>query len=76
MKRTGILLAIVALTMVPMAFSQLSNPSADNTPTVGERAPDFESPAGLIGQDTLGFKDFAGRSKVLLAFYPANFTGG
>ena len=76
MKRIAVLLPIVALVMAPMAFSQLSAPGADNTPTVGEKAPDFESPAGLLGQQTLGLEDFAGRSKVLLAFYPAAFTGG
>jgi len=76
MNRIALLLPIVALVMAPMAFSQLSAPGADNTPTVGEKAPDFDSPAGLGGQQTLGLKDFEGRTKVLLAFYPANFTGG
>ena len=76
MKRIAVLLPIVALVMAPMAFSQLSAPGADDTPTVGKKAPDFESPAGIAGQETIGLKDFTGRSKVLLAFYPADFTGG
>jgi len=51
-------------------------PGADNTPKVGEKPPDFELPKGLGSKETWGLKDFAGKKKILLAFYPADFTAG
>ena len=59
-----------------LGYAQLVVPGADNTPKVGEPAPEFELPVSLGSQQTLGKKDFAGKKKVLLAFYPADFTGG
>ena len=76
MNKIAVLLPIVVLVIAPIAFGQLTTHGGDTTPVVGDKAPDFESPAGVVGQETLGLKDFMGRSKVLLAFYPASFTGG
>lgn len=76
MKQSIWLVPLVVLTMVPLAFGQLQAPGVDTTPSVGAKAPDFESPAAITGDETLGLKDFLGRSHVLLAFYPADFTGG
>ena len=65
MKKTLLLLMIVTLSTSPMVFAQLVAPGADVGPKVGEKAPDFPA----LGQ-------FAGKKKVLLAFFPAAFTGG
>ena len=76
MKRVILLLPVLMVLSAALAFGQLQAPGVDNTPQVGQLAPDFERPLGLRGEETLGLKDFRGRSKVLIAFYPANFTGG
>jgi len=65
MKRILPLLPIVVLVLSPIVYAQLVAPGADNTPKVGEKAPDFPA-----------LKDFAGKKKVLVAFFPAAFTGG
>ncbi len=41
---------------------------------VGDMAPDFELPATTGGKVKLS--DFRGKSNVVLAFFPAAFTGG
>ena len=41
---------------------------------VGDTAPDFTLPATTGGKVTLS--DFRGKSNVVLAFFPAAFTGG
>ncbi len=78
MKRTTFLfLPAFVLAMALAAFAQLQAPGVDNTPKLGEKPPDFELPKGLGPQaGTLGMKDFAGKKKVLLAFFPAAFTAG
>ena len=78
MKRTTFrFLPVFVLATAAAAFAQLQAPGADNTPKLGERPPDFELPKGLGAQaGTLGMKDFAGKKKVLLAFFPAAFTAG
>ena len=71
-----LLLPLVVLSMALGSYAQLTAPGADNTPKVGEKAPDFELPTRLGSSETLGLKDFAGKKNVLLAFFPAAFTGG
>jgi hypothetical protein len=73
-----LVLPVVMLSMLLVGFAQqLAVPGPDNTPKVGQRPPDFELPKGLNPQaGTLGLKDFAGKKKVLLAFYVADFTAG
>ena len=74
---TYLLLPVLVLATAVAAYAQLQVPGADNTPKLGEKPPDFELLKGLGAQTgTLGMKDFAGKKKVLLAFYPADFTGG
>jgi peroxiredoxin len=75
MKRVLMLLPVVLLSLAMVANAQLVAPGANTAPKVGEKAPDFELPTGQ-GQATLGLKDFAGKKKVLLTFFPAAFTGG
>ena len=70
-----LLLPLVLLSMLVVAGAQqLSVPGPDNTPKVGEKPPDFELLKGLGSKETLGLKDFAGKKKILLAFFPAAFT--
>lgn len=78
MKKTIIvLLPLVVLLIALPGYAQLQAPGVDNTPKVGGKPPDFELPRGLGAQGgTLGMKDFAGKKKVLLAFFPAAFTKG
>ncbi len=78
MKKTLVLLLPLAVLSIAISgYAQLQVPGADNTPKLGEKPPDFELPKGLGPQaGTLGMKDFAGKKKVLLAFFPAAFTAG
>lgn len=73
MRRFLLLLPAVLVMLASVAFGQLQAPGGDDTPTVGQPAPDFDGPAGM-GAATLGLNDFDGH--VLLAFFPAAFTGG
>jgi hypothetical protein len=76
-KRMYLLLPLLVLSVAVAGYAQLTAPGADNTPKVGEKPPDFELPRGLGAQaGTLGMKDFVGKKKVLLAFFPAAFTAG
>jgi peroxiredoxin len=68
------LLPLVVLSISVAGYSQLQVPGADNTPKIGEKPPDFELSQGRGG--TLGMKDFTGKKKVLLAFFPMAFTAG
>jgi len=69
------LLPLVVLSIAISGYAQLQVPGADNTPKLGEKPPDFELPKGLNPQQgTPGMKDFIGKRKVLLAFFPAAFT--
>ena len=71
------LLPLVVLSMTLAGYDQLQVPGADNTPKLGEKPPDFELPKGLGAQaGTVGLKDFMGKKKVLLTFFPAAFTAG
>jgi hypothetical protein len=73
MKRIVLLLPLLLLSLSLVASAQLVAPGTDNAPKVGEKSPDFELPSG---QSTIGLKDFAGKKKVLLTFFPAAFTRG
>ena len=73
MKRIALLLPLVLLSLSLVANAQLVAPGADTSPKVGDKSPDFELPAG---QAPIGLKDFAGKKKVLLTFFPAAFTRG
>jgi len=71
------LLPLVVLSLAISGYAQLQVPGADNTPKLGEKPPDYELPKGLGAQaGTLGMKDFIGKKKVLLSFFPAAFTNG
>jgi hypothetical protein len=64
MKKVTLLFTLVMLFSGGVALGQLQAPGEDNTPAVGATAPDF------------GLEELRGETKVLLAFFPAAFTGG
>ena len=64
MKKVTLLLPVLVLFVAIAGFGQLQAPGGENTPAVGSQAPDF------------GVEELRGQGKVLLAFFPAAFTGG
>lgn len=61
--------------MTTIVVAALASPApAEARPAPGDKAPAFELPASS-GQ-TVRLADFAGRKKVVLAFFPKAFTGG
>lgn len=68
-------LVILALLLALPVFAQL-NAGPDNSPKVGEAAPDFPIPAAQRGQPAGALKDFQGKKNVLLMFFPGAFTPG
>jgi peroxiredoxin len=69
------LLPLFALLAIP-AFAQNTTPPKTNL-RVGDVAPDFtiSSKANTSNQD-IKLSDFKGKKNVILAFFPAAFTGG
>ena len=71
--RTFALLALAALS-VPL-FAQA--PPQKTHLKEGETAPDFTIPARMnTGGKEIKLSDFRGKKTVILAFFPAAFTGG
>lgn len=68
-------LSVAALGLLAAAnvFGQTVQPP-HTTLKVGDTAPDFNLPSTQGGRVKLS--DFRGKSAVVLAFYPAAFTGG
>ena len=66
---------ILVLLLALPVFAQL-NAGPDNSPKVGEMAPDFPIPAARRGQPAGSLKDFQGKKNVLLMFFPGAFTPG
>jgi len=75
MKTKLFALTLVLVLCIP-AFGQLAAPGVDNSPKVGELAPDFQIPAPQRGAPPSNLKDFQGKKKVLLMFFPGAFTPG
>lgn len=50
------------------------SPSPSTTLKIGDKAPDFTLPSTEGG--TVHLADYLGKSTVVLAFFPAAFTGG
>ena len=69
MKRTFWLLATAAATI---ALGQQQPPKTHLK--VGDEAPDFKLPASTGG--TVSLSDYRGKQNVVVAFFPAAFTGG
>jgi len=56
-------------------FGQAVQPGK-TTLKVGDIAPDFELPATTPPRSKVKLSDFRGKYNVVLAFFPAAFTGG
>lgn len=68
-------LPLIALLAVP-SFAQTVTPQK-TTLKVGDTAPDFTIPArGNTSGKEIKLSDFRGKKNVILAFFPAAFTGG
>jgi len=72
--RTISTLFLVLVLAIPV-FGQL-NAGPDNSPKIGEMAPDFTIPGAGRGAPSSSLKDFQGKKNVLLMFFPAAFTPG
>ena len=57
-----------------LTFALAGSLSAATHLKVGDKAPGFTLPASTGGQISLS--DFAGKSTVVVGFFPAAFTGG
>ena len=57
-----------------ICFSLLAQAPSSTTLKVGDKVPDFTLPSTDGG--TVHLADFIGKSTVVLAFFPAAFTGG
>jgi peroxiredoxin len=66
-------IGLIAMLGAANLFGQAVQPPK-TTLKVGDNAPDFELPSTQGGKVKLS--DFRGKSTVVLAFYPAAFTGG
>jgi peroxiredoxin Q/BCP len=75
MTKKLVYLTLVLALAVPV-FGQLNAPGVDNSPKVGDLAPDFQIPAAQRGAPPSNLKDFQGKKKVLLMFFPGAFTPG
>jgi peroxiredoxin len=70
---------ISRLAVVALAFAGLAAPQGTVTPPkthlkVGDMAPDFRLPS-TTGKE-IALSDFRGKKNVIVAFFPAAFTGG
>ncbi len=66
-------LALLGLAVAASVSGQNQNPPHTHL-KVGDMAPDFTLPSTAGG--TIHLADFRGKSAVVLAFFPAAFTGG
>jgi peroxiredoxin len=64
----------VLSTALAAAWAQAPAPPPKTNLKVGDMAPDFELPATQGGKVKLS--DFRGKKTVVVAFFPAAFTGG
>src|SRR5215470_17850752 len=74
--KTKLFIAVVALAIAIPAFGQLTAGGPDNSPKIGDAAPDFQIPGPQRGAPPSNLKDFQGKKKVLLMFFPGAFTPG
>ena len=78
MRRMFPLILVLALALAVPVFGQLAAPNAgnDNSPKIGDLAPDFAIPSATRGAPPSNLKDFQGKKRVLLMFFPGAFTPG
>src|SRR5262245_45639665 len=71
-----VLTLVFAIAGALPAFAQLTTGGADNSPKIGDVAPDFQIPGPQRGAPPSNLKDFQGKKKVLIMFFPGAFTPG
>ena len=76
MKKTLSFVFVFTLLFAVSGFAQLAPAGPDNAPKVGDIAPDFQVNPGGRGGAAMNLKDFQGKKKVLVMFFPGAFTPG
>jgi peroxiredoxin len=66
----------LSLVLAAPLMAQLTAPGVDNSPKVGDIAPDFAIPSATRGAPASSLKDLQGKKRVLLMFFPGAFTPG
>ncbi len=66
--------AYAAALAASLSVSLLAQAPPSSTLKVGDKAPDFTLPSTQGG--TVHLADYVGKSTIVLAFFPAAFTGG
>src|SRR5437016_1454847 len=75
--KTKLFVLLLALAIAVPAFAQLNaGAGPDNSPKVGDMAPDFQIPGPQRGAPPTNLKDLQGKKKVLVMFFPGAFTPG
>ena len=72
MKRILLLLPLVVVVASLVAYGQLVAPGTDNSPKVGDKAPDFSLPATTA--EAIKLADYVGKKPVVVFFYLAAFN--
>jgi peroxiredoxin len=67
-------LTSTATLVAAFSFTLFAQTPPSSTLKVGDKAPDFTLPSTQGG--TVHLADYIGKSTVVLAFFPAAFTGG
>lgn len=78
-KSLPLLMLVLVLTLalaIPMMAQLRGQAGPDNSPKVGDMAPDFVVSAGGRGGPASNLKDFQGKKNVILMFFPGAFTPG
>ena len=77
MRKSFLLMMGLIVALAIPVFGQLRGPAGpDNSPKVGDMAPDFAVSKGGRGGPASNLKDFQGKKNVLLMFFPGAFTPG
>jgi hypothetical protein len=68
-------LAVLSTALVGILSAQAPPPPKTHL-KVGDMAPDFELPSTLPKAQKVKLSDYRGKKNVVVAFFPAAFTGG
>jgi peroxiredoxin len=75
-KKTILCGSLILLLSSVSVFAQLAAPGADNSPKVGDTAPDFALSKNSNSVQATSLKDLQGKKRVLVMFFPGAFTPG
>ena len=77
MRKSFPLMMVLIVALAIPVFGQLRGTTGpDNSPKVGDMAPDFAVSKGGRGGPASNLKDFQGKKNVMLMFFPGAFTPG